>query len=542
MIKNKVKTLGILKIDISKIAANPQQPRVIFDKGKLKELAENIDNNGLLQPIVIRKLENKYVIIAGERRFRAHKLLKREKIKAKVIKCSDKIAYELTLLENIQREDLSLLEEARGYKHLMQQFGYKLKELSKVTSKSTPSICNILGVLKEDERVQKYVDSGILTLAALVHLKRLPNLNEKLQLLRKLESEEIKRSNVREYVKRICDAYEIAEKMGIKPEDVLKQKRKNKGGKYDQSSEFVKDYLNFYFIGDYGLNSSDLEFLPTKNLLYSAFTIMYNKGVSKQFAKVLLNREKIQRLFMDCGAFTCMKHKQWSFYDKIDELINFYENIQPTICTSLDVPTFPFLFEHWRISSKKAIKKTLKNAEKFKQWKPSFETIKLYPLQGDSAKEYIECFHMYKDLGVFEEDNVAVAFGGIATTSLKNQIQWISKTTADKDFKKIREKLKFVHGFGVGNPKRIVALNKYGVDSFDAVTTIIISSTGGYWLRDGSIGHHIIHETPISRKLRFYFNANSFWGQLTERLAKAKGIELKEKKGKVDFKNIKKEK
>lgn len=536
--KGAITDLGIKYVPLPTIKTNPLQPRVFFDKEKLNELAESIKNNGLLQYIVLRKVDTYYTIVAGERRYRAYLLLNRATIQARVIKCSDKTAYELTLLENIQRENLSLLEEARGYVYLKDHYSYKLNDLVKVTSKSRSNISNIMSILREDPKVQSYVKDGTLTLAALVWIKQLPNTREKVELLEKLRREEVKRTDVRVYVKKICAAYEISKKLGVDVGEVIR--KKGKGGQFDIDSSIVSKHLKFYFIGNYGLDPIDLEFLPSKHLLYSAYTIMYDKGVAKQFARLLLNRDKFENLFMDCGAFTCMKHKQWSFYSKVNELIAFYESVKPTISTSLDIPTFPFLFKHWKISSKEAVTRTLKNAEAFRDWTPSFETTKVYPLQGGTAQEYIDCFHRYLQLGVFEEENIAVAFGGIATTSLSNQIDWISKTTADPDFKKLRPKLKFVHGFGVGNPKRIVALNKYGVDSFDAVTTIIVSSIGGYWLRDGSVARHIIHETPNTRKVRFYFNANSFWGQLTERLAKANNIVLTNKEAKIDFKTIKK--
>jgi len=532
-----MKDLGVFNLPLNQIHRNPYQPRVNFDENKLRELAENIRINGLLQPIVVRKIEeNKYIIIAGERRYRAHQILKRYTIKARVIECDDRTAYELTLLENIQREDLSLLEEARGYKYLKEQFNYKLEDLSKVTGKSVSNISNIMSILDEPEEIQEYVNKGVLTLAAYVWIKKLPNKQEKLNLLRKLEKEEIKRTNIRYYVNRICNAYEIAEKLGISVEDVLK--RKGKAGRFDIKTHIIPEDLRFYFIGDYGFDAKDIEYLPSKRLLYSAFTIMHDKSIAKQFSNVLLNRDKLDGLFLDCGAFTCMKHKQWSFFSKIDELIAFYENIKPEICTSLDIPTFPFLFEHWKITPQEAIDMTIKNAIKFRDWKPSFKTTKVFVLQGNNKEEYLECLRRYIDLKIFEQNNIALAFGGIATTSLKNQVEWISYVTKSKEFQEIKDKLQFVHGFGVGNPERIATLYQLGVNSFDAVTTIIITNTGGYWLRNGKVARHIIHESPLTRKVRFYFNAVSFWGQLTERFAKLKGIDINEEQEKISLKEV----
>ena len=468
-----MRDLGVFNLPLNQIHRNPYQPRVNFDENKLRELAENIRINGLLQPIVVRKIEeNKYIIIAGERRYRAHQILKRDTIKARVIECDDREAYRLTLLENIQREDLSLLEEARGYKYLKEQFNYKLEDLSKVTGKSVSNISNIMSILDEPKEVQEYVNKGVLTLAAYVWIKKLPNTAEKLKLLRKLEKEEIKRSEVKSYVNKVCKAYEIAEKLGVGVEEVLK--RKGKYGRFDLEDNIIPPDFKFYFIGDYGLDHRDIDMLPSKRILYSAFSIMYNKSIAKQFANVLLYRDKLEALFMDCGAFVCMKHKKWDFYSKIDELISFYEEIKPDICVSLDVPTFPFLFKHWGITPQEAIKQTISNAKVFRDWKPSFKTIKVFVLQGSNKEEYLECLQRYIDLKVFEQENVALAFGGIATTSLKNQVEWISYVTSSKEFQEIKDKLAFVHGFGVGNPERLVTLYQLGVNSFDAFTVCLL--------------------------------------------------------------------
>ena len=104
---------------ISRITSNPNQPRKVFDEKALKQLAQSIDEKGLISPITVKESNNKYIIVAGERRLRAHQLLKRKRILAYIIDAdSNKDIMYMALIENIQREDLNAIEQAKGYKYL----------------------------------------------------------------------------------------------------------------------------------------------------------------------------------------------------------------------------------------------------------------------------------------------------------------------------------------------------------------------------------------------------------------------------------------
>jgi ParB family chromosome partitioning protein len=119
---------GVLKIDVSKIKANPNQPRKIFDEEKLNDLSESIKEHGLLQPIVVVENGN-YTLIAGERRLRAHKLAKFDKIKAIIIDADELKLRELALIENIQRDDLNIIELAYCYAQLLNEHSITHEDL-----------------------------------------------------------------------------------------------------------------------------------------------------------------------------------------------------------------------------------------------------------------------------------------------------------------------------------------------------------------------------------------------------------------------------
>jgi ParB family chromosome partitioning protein len=163
---NKVQEKGaskdqIVKIPLSKILVNPYQPRRQFDEEKLEDLSKSIQENGLLTPIVVKETEgDKYYIIAGERRYRAHKLLKKQKINAVVIKVSDKKMAELAIMENIQREDLNPIEEAVAVNNLMKTHKLTQAAAAKALGKSRSYVSNLTSVLKLDEKIIEGVLEG----------------------------------------------------------------------------------------------------------------------------------------------------------------------------------------------------------------------------------------------------------------------------------------------------------------------------------------------------------------------------------------------
>lgn len=151
----------IVEINIDLIDPNPFQPRKNFSDDELVELAETIEKHGLIQPISLRKIGDRYQIISGERRTRATKLLGLKTIKAQVYEnLNDNAMAEWALIENIQRVDLNPVEIARSYAQLIDNHGYTHEDLSKVVGKSRSAITNTLRLLKLPETVQNFIEEG----------------------------------------------------------------------------------------------------------------------------------------------------------------------------------------------------------------------------------------------------------------------------------------------------------------------------------------------------------------------------------------------
>ncbi|MCQ2968676.1 MAG: ParB/RepB/Spo0J family partition protein [Clostridium sp.] len=154
---------GVALIDINLIKNNNEQPRKLFDDEKILELAESIKHNGIIQPIILRKLDNKYVIVAGERRWRAAKLIGIKEVPSIVMDLTDKQVMEISLIENIQRQDLNSIEEANAYKNLISEFNMTHDELSKRLGKSRTTITNTMRLLNLSEGVKQYLIEGVIS-------------------------------------------------------------------------------------------------------------------------------------------------------------------------------------------------------------------------------------------------------------------------------------------------------------------------------------------------------------------------------------------
>ena len=153
--------MKLLNLKIDKIVTNSNQPRKYFDNGKMSELKDSIKNSGLLQPITVRKISNgKYEIVAGERRYRACRELGMENIPVIEMNVGDARGYELSVLENIQRENLNPIEEAESYLMLMEVYGYTQEKLSEKLGKTRSSVSNKMRILKLPASVKEMVKKG----------------------------------------------------------------------------------------------------------------------------------------------------------------------------------------------------------------------------------------------------------------------------------------------------------------------------------------------------------------------------------------------
>ena len=202
----------IIDINISELRVNPYQPRKVFDDEALNELASSIKEHGVFQPIIVKKSIKGYEIVAGERRYRASKLAGLDKIPAIVRDFNDEQMMEIALLENLQRENLTAIEEAEAYKLMIERLELTQEQLAKRVGKSRSHVTNIIGLLRLPKDVQEMVNSSKISMAHARVLSKLDSVSQIEELAHKIIKDNI---NVRQ-LEDMANSKEVVKKNKIK--------------------------------------------------------------------------------------------------------------------------------------------------------------------------------------------------------------------------------------------------------------------------------------------------------------------------------------
>lgn len=192
----------VLNVGLDKVVASPLQPRKHFQEDQLNELVESIREHGVIQPLIVREVNGKYELIAGERRFRASSKLKLKDVPVIVREASDRDVLEMALIENLQREDLDPLEEAVAYSRLAKEFGLKQEEIAQRVGKNRATVSNSIRLLDLDEQVQTMVSRGMLSAG---HAKAILGIKTKAEQRMLADMVVRKKMNVRDTEKLVSD-------------------------------------------------------------------------------------------------------------------------------------------------------------------------------------------------------------------------------------------------------------------------------------------------------------------------------------------------
>ncbi len=243
----------IQKIDLSKIKANPYQPRKTFDDDRLSDLAMSIQTHGVLQPIVLRQTVQGYYIVVGERRFRASQLAGLTEIPAIIKELSDSDMMELAIIENLQREDLNAIEEAESYQRLMNDLGLTQQKVAERLGKSRPYIANMLRLLNLPKDISNQVKEGALSSA---HGRTLLGIKD-VTMMKKISQQAIRENWSVRYLEQVVNELQDGGQSKkskattqIKPIFIQKQERRLKekfGSKVDISTSKNIGKITFEF-------------------------------------------------------------------------------------------------------------------------------------------------------------------------------------------------------------------------------------------------------------------------------------------------------
>ena len=253
-------SLNLLEIDVSLIKSNPHQPRKVFNEEKLKELSQSIVSHGLLQPIVVTRDGNEYILVAGERRLKATKLANLNTIKSTVIDIEDSKLRELALIENIQRDDLNIIELAYSYAGLINEHKVTHDELSQMVAKSRSSITNTLRLLNLSVYTQQMLGSSKITAG---HAKVLIGLPEEKQKI-------------------IVDSI-IGQQLSVRETEQLVRLAKS------EEKDIKEDTVN--------KSNIQIDFNPLKNIITSLDNESLSIKTGKNYLKIELNsNEDVEKL------------------------------------------------------------------------------------------------------------------------------------------------------------------------------------------------------------------------------------------------------
>ena len=291
-IKDKVQ-----EIEVEQIRPNRYQPREEFDEAALSELAESVSRYGVLQPILLRKLPDEgYELIAGERRLRAAKAAGLPKIPALVREFGDAEVSEIALIENLQRENLSVVEEARAYQRLIKEFGLKQEELSSRLGRSRSHIANTMRLLNLPEEIQDWLMSGVLTAGQARPLLAIEDWEVQVRAADYIQEHELSARQCEDLAKRLTE----------NPADLPQQEQEEKPEKPEadifiqEAAEKLKNLLGTQVQIKTGRKKSkvEIEFYSEEDLERILGLIGQHREAS--------NQERIEKLrqFSQTGKFT----------------------------------------------------------------------------------------------------------------------------------------------------------------------------------------------------------------------------------------------
>ena len=240
-----------LMIPVSEIRPNPYQPRKIFNKEALEELSLSIQQHGVFTPILVKKSISGYELITGERRWRASKMANLEEIPAIVVDFDDQQMMEVALLENVQREDLNVIEEAKAYEQLIQRLNYTQEQLAHRIGKSREHITNTLRLLRLPEEVQEKVTSKQLSMG---HARALLGLKDE-ELMKKISKQTIQQGLSVRKVEQLVKAQSQKKEEPKQEESVFVKDAKRKLEEYFQTSVHIGTHnISIHYENEEDLN------------------------------------------------------------------------------------------------------------------------------------------------------------------------------------------------------------------------------------------------------------------------------------------------
>lgn len=457
--------MSTVDIPLKDIRLMEHQPRSEYDEGYIKELVETFKKKGFKGAITVWKPPEKdfYEIISGHCRFLALEKIGVEHVACAIYEGIDEAeAYELAIMFNEQRRDLTLLELSNSYQKLIDEYGKTPKDIAKSFQTSQSTVHNVLSVLKQPDYIKEQAHKGTLTLFDVITLKTIDDEEDRVRYAKKVVRGDIAKTRLNDEIKTLVRRKKVVDAIpNLEMEDLEKEPSEEKE---KHESLFIPDDFKLYFTFGASVRV-DWGVLPQRNILMSAYYVLHARGKLPMIEDIIEKRKKMDSLMIDSSAIIAMNKGDTSWFKKQKEIVALANAVEADAVVMLDVLCKPKLLEKCNMTVAEAQAITIDNAEKFL----SLETParKVFVLQGYEKKEYLVCINAFEKMGIFDDNSNIIGIGSSAGEK--------SATTFDRykfccdAIHKINPKLE-VHGFGIGSPELLVKLYEIGVTSIDNQT------------------------------------------------------------------------
>jgi len=455
----------------------PNQPRASMDQGKINGLADTFESKGFKGSIIIWYPKPDYAeIISGHRSWTAFLIVgQRHKMEPPwdLIPCAvftdidEAKAFELAILYNEKREDLTLLELATSWDRLLTKYHFTPEVVAHDFETSVSTVYNTVSVLKEPAYILDAVAAEQLTLADVLGLRRIKDETQRIKVAHDLIEGVVAKSQLPEIASRLNRQSAVIQSIpDLK--SLFDDPTEEKGINTHMDIYIPKDFTLYFTFG--AAARIDWAQLPQRNILVSAYHILHRSGKLPMVLDMVNKRNLMDSLMIDSSGIIAMGIGDTDWFNRQPEIIDLANAVEANVVVMLDVLTKHHLLEKCKFTVADAQKITLRNALQMIDLKTKAK--KCYVLQGNTDDEYEVCIKAYQDMGIFSDDQTIMSVGSRAGERRETTIARYAYCC--RRIKEINPKLG-IHAFGIGTPYTLVELYKQGISQADNQTPNILT-------------------------------------------------------------------
>jgi len=500
----------IIYLDPRELHPMPSQPRLSMDQRKVQGLADTFRSKGFRGAIIIWYPQPNYAeIISGHRSHTAFMIVAAEhnfQPPWHQIPCApfaditEGRAYELAILYNEKREDLTLHELAISWKRLVDQYNYTTKQIAESFETSHSTVSNTISILNEPDYIIKYIKENKLKLADILSLRRIKNQNKRRKITQQLVDGEIAKSDLPKIAKQLNRQYAVVNQLPIFTNQLDPQEKKKHGTRL--KIHIPEDFTLYFTLG--AAAEIDWTLLPQRHILVSGYHILHAKGRLSMVSDMVNRRDLMDSLMIDSSSIIAMGKGDTEWFKRQPELVEFANAVEADIIVHLDVLCKKHLLEKCDLTIAGAQKHTIDNAVQMLDLKTKAK--KCFVLQGTVPKEYKVCLDAYNDYGILNDPKNIIGVGSLAGERRQTTVD--RYTAVCKMVRNINPDIG-IHAFGIGSPWTLVKLYEAGVTQADNQTPAVLTRTN-QWI-DARTGEPSKGTRLCDERITAMYNAQMLW-------------------------------